>query len=80
MARAGKEIGSDPLITREQQQQERTQAMESPRSRRASKWKHEDFQEEDGVLDNPLDKPTGEESMMARAWKEIGSNPSITQE
>jgi hypothetical protein len=31
MARAGKEIGSDPSITQEQQQQERTQAMESPR-------------------------------------------------
>jgi hypothetical protein len=32
------------------------------------------------VLDNTLDKPTEEESMMARAWKEIGSNPLITQE
>jgi hypothetical protein len=80
MARARKEIGSDPSITREQQQQERTQAMESPRSQRASKRKHEDSQEEDGLLDNPLDKPTEEESMIPIAQKEIGSDPSITQE
>jgi hypothetical protein len=80
MARARKEIGSNPLITLEQQQQEWTQAMESPRSQRASKRKHEDSQEEDGLLDNPLDKPTEEESMMASAGKEIGSDPSITQE
>jgi hypothetical protein len=80
VARARKEIGSDPSITQEQQQQERTQAMESPRSQRASKRKYGDSQEEDGVLDNPLDKLTEEESMMARAQKEIGSDPLITQE
>jgi NADH dehydrogenase/NADH:ubiquinone oxidoreductase subunit G len=80
MARVRKEIGSNPLITREQQQQERTQAMESPTSQRASKRKHEDSQEEDGLLDNLLDKPTEEESMIARSWKGIGSDPSITQE
>jgi hypothetical protein len=61
MARARKEIGSDPSITQEQQQQERTQAMASPRSQRASKRKNEDSQEEDGVLD----KPMAEEAMNA---------------
>jgi hypothetical protein len=80
MARAGKEIGSNPLIMQEQQQQERTQPMASPRNQRASKRKYGDSQEEDGVLDNPLDRPTEEESIMARARKEIGSNPLITKE
>jgi hypothetical protein len=59
------EIGSDPPITQEQQQQKRTQAMASPRSQRASQQKNEDSQEEDGVLD----KPTAQEAMNARTYQ-----------
>jgi hypothetical protein len=32
------------------------------------------------LLDNPLDKPMEEESMMARARKGIGSDPLITHQ